>query len=746
MASCLQDPKCLSYDVLAIQKSWVNLYSFITHHFIKRNFHLIYPDLHEVNGATVRMCFFVNNRIPLIDIETRYVSDDLIILQIRINSDANNPHAGNHYLQIHNIYNKPAIDPCTVLSELQTVLREEGGFGINDPFSSLQHLIVGDFNIHHVGWKGVNAINDPRASELFILIDEFGLIFNTSKRTKTYVSRTGNEFTIDLSFATEELSQRVIFCMAREDLNHDSDHLFIETILDISISIAPSAEKFCWDRTDTTKLNGTLNQKLSDIPAAKSISSLDLFIIQVSEAIYAAIIDSTPKSLTGARATSGFNDQCKDVRSHANQARRKLQKALRAGDQEAIPELLKKKRRAMKRKKKLIRGALRKTHRDNLEETTGDAQKTWRLAKWARNRSILFKPSTPFFKKRDGITALTKRNKVQCLIEEFFPPPAATVLNDLADDIDYPESVDLPRISEREIQQAIENTASNKALGNDNIPNVILKRALQRILSALSWIYNTSLKLGYCPTHFRNSITVFLRKIDKSDYVILKSFRPIALLNTIGKVMESIIATRLSYAAEIFNLLPEDHFEGRKCFSPEQALHYIIEKIHSAWTDKKIVSMLTLDVIGAFPNVFQPRLFHNLRKRRISGSTLQWIESFLADRHTVLRLVDITTERVRTPIGLFQGSSMSPIFYLFYNADLIEFFVDSSRGILVSGFINDVVIIAVNDSAEKNLITLTSAHERATEWATSHGSVFASAKYELIHFRRLPFEGSKLLL
>ena len=528
------------------------------------------------------MCFFVNNRIPFIDIETRYVSDDLITLQIRINSDANNPHAGNHYLQIHNIYNEPATDPCTMLSELQTVLREEGGFGTNNPFSSLQHLIVGDFNIHHAGWEGVNAINDPRAPELLALINEFGLILNTPKRIKTYVSRTGNEFTIDLNFATKELSQRVISCMTREDLDHDSDHLSIETILDISINTAPPAEKFCWDRTNTIKLNGIFNQKLSDIPAAKSIPSLDLFTIQVSEAIYAVIIDSTPKSLTGARATSGFNDQCKNARSHANQARKKLQKTLRAGDQEAIPELLKKKRRAMKRKKELIRGALRKTHRDNLEETTGDAQKTWRLAKWTRNRGISFKPNTPFFKKRDGTTALIKRDKTQCLIEEFFPPPTAAVLDDLADDIDYPESVDLPRISEREIQQVIENTAPNKAPGNDNISNVILKRALQRILPVFSWIYNTSLELGYCPTHFRDSITVSLRKIDKSDYAIPKSFRPIALLNTIGKVMKSIIATRLSYAAKTFNLLPEGHFEGRKCSSPEQALHYIIEKIHSA--------------------------------------------------------------------------------------------------------------------------------------------------------------------
>ena len=125
MVLCLRNPKCLNYDVLVIQKSWINSYSFITHHFIKRNFHLIYFDFHKINDVTIKMCFFVNNRIFFINIKTHYVFDDLIILQICINNDVNNSHANNHYFQIHNIYNESVIDSCTMLSELQTVLKKK---------------------------------------------------------------------------------------------------------------------------------------------------------------------------------------------------------------------------------------------------------------------------------------------------------------------------------------------------------------------------------------------------------------------------------------------------------------------------------------------------------------------------------------------------------------------------------------------------------------------------------------------
>jgi hypothetical protein len=61
-----------------------------------------------------------------------------------------------------------------------------------------------------------------------------------------------------------------------------------------------------------------------------------------------------------------------------------------------------------------------------------------------------------------------------------------------------------------------------------------------------------------------------------------KAYRPIALLNTIGKLMDSIIARRISYATEAHQLLPSTHIGGRKGRSVDYALHTIIEKIYEA--------------------------------------------------------------------------------------------------------------------------------------------------------------------
>jgi hypothetical protein len=73
-------------------------------------------------------------------------------------------------------------------------------------------------------------------------------------------------------------------------------------------------------------------------------------------------------------------------------------------------------------------------------------------------------------------------------------------------------------------------------------------------------VYSILVNRGYHPRQWREAIGVVLRKLNnlKRDYSLLKSYRVIALLNCLAKVAEKIIASRLSYLAEITNLLYPD--------------------------------------------------------------------------------------------------------------------------------------------------------------------------------------------
>lgn len=95
----------------------------------------------------------------------------------------------------------------------------------------------------------------------------------------------------------------------------------------------------------------------------------------------------------------------------------------------------------------------------------------------------------------------------------------------------------MPDVTEKEVLDAIQAASPFKAPGPDDILNKALQTASYMLVGHLTTIINQSLQLGHYPTHFRSLTTIVLRKPGKDDYSIPKVYRPIALLNTIGKAM-----------------------------------------------------------------------------------------------------------------------------------------------------------------------------------------------------------------
>jgi hypothetical protein len=96
--------------------------------------------------------------------------------------------------------------------------------------------------------------------------------------------------------------------------------------------------------------------------------------------------------------------------------------------------------------------------------------------------------------------------------------------------------------------------------------------------------------------YFKEAITVVLRKQGKDDYKQSKSYRPIALLNTLEKALKAMVANRLIYLADNYQLLPSRHTGGRKFASTDYAVHLLLQRIHEACADGKVASLLLLNV------------------------------------------------------------------------------------------------------------------------------------------------------
>ena len=76
--------------------------------------------------------------------------------------------------------------------------------------------------------------------------------------------------------------------------------------------------------------------------------------------------------------------------------------------------------------------------------------------------------------------------------------------------------------------------------------------------------------------------TFVLYKEGKADYLFLGSYRPIALENTLRKILERVIADRIADTAEEHALLPQSQMGARKNRSTLLALMLLAATIKSA--------------------------------------------------------------------------------------------------------------------------------------------------------------------
>lgn len=84
--------------------------------------------------------------------------------------------------------------------------------------------------------------------------------------------------------------------------------------------------------------------------------------------------------------------------------------------------------------------------------------------------------------------------------------------------------------------------------------------------------------------------------------------------------------------------------------------------------------------------------------------------------------------------GLPQGSPLSPILFLFFNADLVQQRIDQNGGAIA--FVDDYTAWVVGKTAAENMDRLQAIVRRATEWESRSGASFEGDKTAFIHFTR----------
>ena len=156
----------------------------------------------------------------------------------------------------------------TALLEVQRTLTEL----LSSPEN--QVILLGDFNLHHPSWGGVHSSTDLHAGKLIEITHQHSLDLLLPPGEITW-QRGRSKTTIDLTFSSPQITQRVISCQAKPEWSNKKDHNPIQLVLDMRVQRRVKKERFAIKKLQRKKFSQHLLTQLYEhklLPEGFSVS------------------------------------------------------------------------------------------------------------------------------------------------------------------------------------------------------------------------------------------------------------------------------------------------------------------------------------------------------------------------------------------------------------------------------------------------------------------------------------------
>ena len=180
-----------------------------------------------------------------------------------------------------------------------------------------------------------------------------------------------------------------------------------------------------------------------------------------------------------------------------------------------------------------------------------------------------------------------------------------------------------------------------------------------------------------------------IKELDEiMDRDLYKNYRPLSNLLFLEKLIERVVAVRLSKHMTVNDLHSKEEYGYKEGHSTELLLMNVVNDLLLACDEKKPTILLLLDLSAAFDTVDQEKLLSILDiELGIKGNALQWFRSFLTGRTQRVKINDSYSEVVELHFGVAQGSVLGPPLFNVYIRSLYPYIQPSLFRIF--GFADD---------------------------------------------------------
>lgn len=251
-------------------------------------------------------------------------------------------------------------------------------------------------------------------------------------------------------------------------------------------------------------------------------------------------------------------------------------------------------------------------------------------------------------------------------------------------------------ITETDVKRSLAKASNWKAPGPDNLQNFWYKK-FTTMHPLIATAFNNIIQYPETAPEFLTRGKTFLLPKDKTQLNNPAKYRPITCLNNIYKLLTSILTEKIYQHCESYNLL---NIEQIGCRRETQGCkeHVVIDSIifNQAMKGQRNISAAYIDYKKAFDSIPHSYLIDVMTTYKIDHQIIELLKHLMKQWKTSLFYTkgskQIQTKEICIRKGIYQGDSLSPLWFCLSLNPLSSILNDTKHGFQIKGLTENYTI------------------------------------------------------